>query len=148
MCVRHDGESCRLKSFAGSQDMLTHIYKPGQAKNTRLVTGISSGAIVALGCYRLYQILLATDMNIWIQTMVPVIIFVAFGVFIYWALNKPSVADFMIAAEGELKKVNWSTRHEVFVSTVVVIVVVMVLAVLLGAADLFYQLAFRELFKT
>jgi preprotein translocase SecE subunit len=79
--------------------------------------------------------------------MVPVIVFVAFGIFIYWALNKPAVADFMIASEGELKKVNWSTRHEVFVSTVVVIVVVMILAALLGTADLAYQLFFTQLFK-
>jgi preprotein translocase SecE subunit len=132
--------------------MLTHIYKPGQAKNTRLVTGISSGSIVALGCWRLYQMLQATDLaatttGIWVVTMVPVIVFVAFGIFIYWALNKPAVADFMIASEGELKKVNWSTRHEVFVSTVVVIVVVMILAALLGTADLAYQLFFTQLFK-
>jgi preprotein translocase SecE subunit len=127
--------------------MLTHIYKPGQAKNTRLVTGICSGAIVGLGCWRLYQILQSTDLNIWWVTMPPVIVFIALGLLIYWALNKPSVADFMIAAEGELKKVNWSTRHEVFVSTVVVIVVVLLLAILLGSADLAYQVFFSRLFS-
>ena len=127
--------------------MSTHMYKPGQGKHTRLITGISSGAIVGLGCWRLYEMLQATDLNIWWITMIPVVVFVAFGIFIYWAMNKPSVADFMIAAEGELKKVNWSTRHEVFVSTVVVIIVVMVLAALLGAADLAYQMFFRQLFS-
>jgi preprotein translocase SecE subunit len=126
--------------------MLTQIYKPGQAKNTRLVTGISCGAIVGLGCWRLYQILQGTDLSIWVITMVPVAVLVALGLLVYWALNKPSVADFMIAAEGELKKVNWSSRHEVFVSTVVVIVVVMILAVLLGVADLVYQIMFRQIF--
>ena len=125
--------------------MLTHIYKPGQGKYTRLTSGIATGGIVGLGCWRLYQILEATDLNLWVVTMVPVVVFVALGILIYWLLNKVAVADFMIAAEGELKKVNWSTRHEVFVSTVVVIVVVAVLAVLLGTADLVYQLVFSKL---
>jgi len=127
--------------------MLSRIYKPGQAKHTRLTTGITSAVIVGYGCWRLYQMLQATDLSIWVITMAPVIVFVAFGVLIYWLVNKPSVADFMIAAEGELKKVNWSTRHEVFVSTVVVIVVVLILAALLGSADLAYQLFFSRLFS-
>jgi preprotein translocase subunit SecE len=127
--------------------MLTHIYKPGQGKNTRLISGISTGVIVGYGCWRLYQILGGTDANIWVVTMVPVIVFVAFGLLIYWLLNKQSVADFMIAAEGELKKVNWSTRHEIFVSTAVVIIVVAILAVLLGTADLFYQVIFKQMFS-
>jgi preprotein translocase subunit SecE len=126
--------------------MLTQIYKPGQGKNTRLVTGLSGAAIVALGCWRLHSMLNATDLSIWFVTLVPVVIFVGFAVLIYWLMNKPSVADFMILAEGELKKVNWSTRHEVFVSTVVVIVVVVMLAMILGIADLGYQLLFRWIF--
>jgi preprotein translocase subunit SecE len=128
--------------------MLTQIYKPGQGKNTRMVTGFSAGAIVLLGCWRLYQMLQATDWGPWAVTMPPVIVFIAFGLVIYWLMNKPSVADFMILAEGELKKVNWSTKHEVFVSTVVVIVVVVVLAIVLGAADLGYQLFFRWIFAS
>jgi preprotein translocase SecE subunit len=125
--------------------MLTQIYKPGQGKYTRLGTGISAGAIVAFGCWRLYRLLEATDLNLWVVSLVPVGVFVAFAVLSYWVLNKASTADFMIAAEGELKKVNWSSRHEVFVSTVVVIVVVGVLAVLLGTADLVYRLVFTQL---
>jgi len=55
------------------------------------------------------------------------------------------MADFLIAAEGELKKVNWSSRREVAVSTVVVIVVVVCMAVLLGATDLIFQMVFGYL---
>ena len=128
--------------------MLTQIYKPGQGKNTRLVTGLCGGAIVLLGCLRLYEMLNATDLNIWFRAMPPAIIFCGLSLLIYWLMNKPSVADFMILAEGELKKVNWSTRHEVFVSTVVVIVVVVILAAVLGVADLGYQLFFRWIFAS
>jgi preprotein translocase SecE subunit len=40
-----------------------------------------------------------------------------------------------------MKKVNWSTRQEVVVSTVVVISVVIILAVLLGVSDFVLQLS-------
>jgi len=101
--------------------------------------------IVGLGCWRLYAILEATDLNLWITTMVPVVIWVAVAGVLYWLVNKASVADFMIAAEGELKKVNWSSRKEVAVSTLVVIIVVFMMAILLGATDMIFSLVFRRL---
>ena len=125
--------------------MLTKIYKPGQGKYTRLCSGFVVATIVALGCWRLYQKLNAGDLNLWVVTLVPVVVFGVFAALIYWLLNKPVLADFLIAAEGELKKVNWSSRQEVFVSTIVVIVVVIAMAVLLGATDMVFQLVFRQL---
>jgi preprotein translocase subunit SecE len=74
-----------------------------------------------------------------------VAIFVGLCVLTYWLLNRPSVADFLIASEGELKKVNWSSRKEVAVSTFVVILVVLVMGVILGVTDLVFTLIFRSL---
>jgi len=125
--------------------MLTKIYKPGQGKYTRLCSGFTVATIVVFGCWRLYEKLGAGDVNLWVVSLVPVVVFAAFGALIYWLLNKPLLADFMIAAEGELKKVNWSSRREVFVSTIVVIVVVFAMAALLGATDMVFQLVFRQL---
>ena len=125
--------------------MSMQIYKPGQGKYTRLISGISVAVIVAAGCWRLYERLAATDLNPWIVFLLPLIVVVAACVAIYWLLNKPSVADFLIAAEGELKKVNWSSRKEVAVSTFVVIIVVVVMAMLLGATDMVFQLVFDKL---
>jgi preprotein translocase SecE subunit len=121
------------------------MYKPGQGKYSRLGTGFAVAIIVGIGCYRLYQMLGASDLNLWITTMVPAAIFVALSVVTYWLLNKPAVADFLIAAEGELKKVNWSSRKEVTVSTFVVIVVVLLMAALLGTTDFVFQLIFQKL---
>jgi preprotein translocase SecE subunit len=121
------------------------MYKPGQGKYSRLGTGFSVAIVVGIGCYRLYQLLGASDLSLWITTMVPAAIFVAFSVATYWLLNKPAVADFLIAAEGELKKVNWSSRKEVAVSTFVVIVVVLLMAALLGTTDFVFQLIFQKL---
>jgi preprotein translocase subunit SecE len=128
--------------------MLTKIYKPGQGKYTRLWAGFIVGAVAAMGCWRLYQILEARIENLWAQTVVPVAVFVGLGVLVYWLLNKPSIADFLIAAEGELKKVSWSSRKEIAVSTVVVIVVVVAMAVLLGLTDLLFTMVFDALLST
>jgi len=125
--------------------MLTQIYKPRQGKNTRLSTGFALAIIVAFGCAQLYKMLDAMDIGIWVATLVPVGILVVFGVLIYWLLNRPAVADFLIAAEGELKKVNWSSRREVAVSTLVVIIVVFVMAILLGTTDFVFALIFDRL---
>lgn len=125
--------------------MLTQIYKSGQGKYTRLCSGFAAAAIVGFGCWRLYQKLGATDLNPWVVYLAPVIVFAALAVLVYWLMNKPSVADFLIAAEGELKKVNWSSRREVAVSTIVVIVVVVFMALLLGATDLVFQMFFGYL---
>lgn len=125
--------------------MLTRIYKPGQGKYTRLGTGFTVAGVVAFGCWRLYAMLEATDLSVWVTSLVPVAVFGALAGVTYWLLNKPTVANFMIAAEGELKKVNWSSRKEVAVSTLVVIIVVFIMAALLGTTDLVFSLIFRRL---
>ncbi len=125
--------------------MPMQMYKPGQGKYSRLGTFFSVAIIVGIGCYRLYQLLGASDLSLWITTMVPALIFVALSAVAGWLLNKPAVADFLIAAEGELKKVNWSSRKEVAVSTFVVIVVVLLMAALLGTTDFVFQLIFQKL---
>ncbi|MHC4345706.1 MAG: preprotein translocase subunit SecE [Planctomycetota bacterium] len=123
------------------------IYKRGQGKYTRLWSAFGLWAIIALGCWPLYRILEAGVFGVsrraalWLATMVPAGLFIVSGLLIFWLVNKPSVADFMIAAEGEIKKVSWSSRKEIAVSTFIVIVVVVVMAVLLGTTDLvFFQL--------
>jgi preprotein translocase SecE subunit len=125
--------------------MLTQIYKPGQGKYTRIGTGLSVAVIIGIGCYHLYDVLLASELGFGVTTLVPAVIFVGLAGLTYWLLNKPAVADFMIAAEGELKKVNWSSRKEIAVSTLVVIIVVVAMAALLGMTDFVFQLVFQKL---
>ena len=121
------------------------IYKPGQGKNTRLWSALGAAAIAGIGCLQLYRMLEATEFNAWAKFLPPVILFVGLGYLIYWIVNKPSVADFLIAAEGEMKKVSWSSRQEIIVSTVIVIVVVIFMASLLGVTDLGFSALFTWL---
>jgi preprotein translocase subunit SecE len=79
--------------------------------------------------------------------MVPAGVFVVLSVLVLWLVSKPSVADFMIAAEGEMKKVSWSSRRDIAVSTLVVIVVVVLLAALLGVADIGFEMVFHRILR-
>ena len=120
------------------------IYKKGQGKYSRLWTAIALLLIVAIGCWRLHLKLQAQD-NVWLETLVPAAICAVFAGIIYWLSNLPSVADFLIAAEGEIKKVSWSTRKEIVTSTMVVISVVAILATGIGTVDLLFQMFFRQI---
>jgi len=115
------------------------IYKRGQGKYTRIGSAAGGSAAIALGCLQLYRTLEAQDLGLWIVTMVPVGFFVVISAVMLWLVNKPNIADFMIASEGEMKKVNWSSKQEIAVSTFIVIMVVVILAIVLGAADFILQ---------
>ena len=131
--------------------MAFEIYKRSQGKYTRLYSAAGAAVVAALGCLQLYNKLQAASLGLspratlWVATMVPVALFVVLAALIFWLVNKPSIADFMIAAEGEMKKVNWSSRKEIVVSTSVVIVVVVILAAFLGLTDIIFELLFREI---
>jgi len=125
--------------------MIFTIYKRGQGKYTRLCSAFAAAIIAGLGCLQLYKRLQATDLGLWVETMVPAGFFVVLALFISWLMNKPSIADFMIAAEGEMKKVSWSSKQEIAVSTLIVIVVVFIMAILLGATDLTFRTFFTWL---
>jgi preprotein translocase SecE subunit len=67
------------------------------------------------------------------------------GMLLAWRLmNKPSNADFLIATDVEMKKVNWTSRAELYGSTRVVIIFVFLIALILFLVDvgtgMFFQL--------
>jgi preprotein translocase SecE subunit len=128
--------------------MVFDVYKRGQGKYTRLCSAFGAALVVGLGCYNLYKKLDAWDVGLWAKTMVPAGLFVALGLSIFLLVNKSTIADFMIAAESEMKKVSWSSRKEIAVSTFIVIVLVILLAIFLGATDLGFQVFFDKLLNT
>ena len=131
--------------------MIFNIYKRGQGKYTRLCSAFAVAIIAGLGCLQLYKKLEAVEWGLsrnaalWVATIVPAGLFVVFALLISWLINKASVADFMIAAEGEMKKVSWSSKQEIAVSTFIVIVFVIMMASLLGTTDLGFRTFFTWL---
>ena len=127
--------------------MIFDIYKSGQGKNTRLFSAFGLALIAGMGCLQLYKWLQAQDINMWIETLIPVGLFVGLAFLIFMLVNKQKVADFMIASEGEMKKVSWSSRQEIVASTIIVIIVVVFMSILLGTTDLGFSMFFSWLFK-
>jgi preprotein translocase SecE subunit len=139
-----------------------HIYKKGQGYWTRMGSA-GAAAIIALLCIQF----LYTHLNVWLygffdpgagagadavahaESMTKVASMVSCGVFllafaglVYWLLNKPDYADFLIATDSEMKKVNWTSRQELMGSTKVVIIFMFLIAFLLFAFDLFFGYLF------
>lgn len=126
--------------------MQLYIYKRGHGYHTRLWTAIACLFLAAIGCYKLHARLSLVG-NPWIQNLTPAILWAVLAWFVYWASNRPSLADFLIAAEGELKKVSWSTKQQVVASTIIVVFVVALMSVLLGAVDVIFRLFFDVVIK-
>ena len=128
------------------------IYKANQGKKTRLATATGLSLLVAIGCFKLYGWMnggglpmnVKSQTRLLIATLIPAAILAILSGLAFWLVNKPSVADFMITSEGELKKVNWSSKKELFVSTVVVLAVIILMACLLGFSDLFLGYIFQS----
>ena len=129
--------------------MLLEKYKWGQGKNTRLYSTLACVVITAAGCWSLYKKLSASldiskQSGLWISVAVPLVVFIGITLFLYWLVYRPNLADFLISAEGELKKVSFSTRREIATSTFVVIIVVIFMAIMLGVADLSFTMFFSN----
>jgi preprotein translocase subunit SecE len=121
--------------------MQLHIYKRGHGYYTRLWSAIACLLLAAIGCYKLHSKLALTG-NPWVQNLTPAVVWAAIAWFVYWLSNRPNLADFLIAAEGELKKVSWSSKQQVVSSTIIVIFVVILTSVLLGSVDVLFRLFF------
>src|SRR5215218_45863 len=89
--------------------------------------------MVVLGCWRMSGYY--SDQSHVLRYYVP-LAFAAIGLWIsFRVVQMPAFADFLISVEGEMNKVSWPARSELFRATVVVILVVFFLAALLFAYD-------------
>jgi preprotein translocase subunit SecE len=70
---------------------------------------------------------------------------IGFAILTFLLMNKPTNADFMIATDSEMKKVNWTSRKELIGSTKVVIVFMFMIAFLLFGLDVVFGYFFKLL---
>ena len=150
-----------------TRDGFFHIYKSGQGYWTRMGTALGALLIAGLVIYFLYQHLPTwllpafdhsaqiTDLNARVaaanravklarDTSVGICagFLLAFGLLTFWLMNKPSNADFLIATDSEMKKVNWTSRKELIGSTKVVIIFMFLIAFLLFSFDILFGYLF------
>lgn len=125
-------------------------YKPDQGKTTRTGSFIGAAAIIAWGAKFLYDRLqLYEGDEAWrllVTAGIPLFFAVVVGAAAWWfVFAHRATSDFLIATEGEMKKVSWSSRSEVIGSTKVVIMFTVLLAAFLFVVDLLFQFVFSGL---
>ncbi|WP_428388698.1 preprotein translocase subunit SecE [Mucisphaera sp.] len=127
--------------------MAFSLYKPGQGYYTRLLSAIGAGTLVLCGIAWIWNKMtgIPSETRIFWQAGMAVVVITIFGTLLYWIFNKPAVAEFMIATEAEMKKVNWPTRREIVGSTIVVITGTVIFAAFLLTADVGFSWLFRQI---
>ena len=128
--------------------MAVGIYKQGQGYWVRLMSAIGFGLLSLMGIAWLWDqvngIQIGNIEPVYVSAAVTIIVMVACGSIGYYLIGrKPRMVDFMIATEGEMKKVNWSTRREIIGSTILVILLTIFIAILCQIADLGFSAFFQ-----
>jgi len=124
------------------------VYKPGQGAYTRKGTAFGAGILILAGANFLYEQLSVyrdpdATWTLWLQAGVPLFAVVLLGLLTFWVVGVNRTAcDFMIATDGEMKKVHWSSRREIVGSTKVVILFTILMATLLFLVDLVFMTFF------
>lgn len=124
------------------------IYKSGQGYYTRM------GTVIGVSLTSMLGILWAWDYlkNLRISGVNELYVAAAGAIVIggiitaityYLVFVKPRTVDFLIATEGEMKKVNWSTRREIIGSTTAVITISVILAVYCWVLEIGFVAFFR-----
>lgn len=126
---------------------LSGVYKSGQGYHTRMWTAIGCASLViwfvVFLCQKLSVFGSTPSATLIIQVCVAVGVIGLFSALGWWVLGRnPKVNDFLIETEGEMKKVNWTSRREIIGSTKVVIFVLVAMSVLLFVVDIMFMLLF------
>ncbi len=136
----------------GEGPALLRKYKPDQGKYTRLGTAVGAGALIAWGAYYLSGRLTvfvpenSPALNNLITVVIPLVFALVLGALTWWGVySNQKSSDFLIATEGEMKKVNWSTRREIIGSTKVVILFTALLSAFLFLWDFIWQQLFSAI---
>ncbi len=120
-------------------------YKPGQGFWTRLGTGIGAGLIILFTVQFLYKRLpvwTPLGLDDWgLYAVLAVFALMLSGV-AWWLINRPRHAEFLINTDGEMKKVSWPSKRELWGSTKVVIVFMFFMGAMLFGYDLIFGLVF------
>lgn len=130
--------------------MSTAIYKKGQGYWTRMMSGIAGAVLTLLGAIWISEIFNNTEWfgldPIWWQAISGVLWCAILGGLLYVLVGVRSRSvDFLVATEAEMKKVNWSTRREIFGSTIVVILLAAGIAGFCKIFDLLFYWIFSSI---
>lgn len=127
------------------------IHKPSQGRTTRIATGVGAALLLGLTVH-----FLLTQVPAWffpptdqgqaaaarVWTGIVVALTVVLAVVAWRVINRPDHAEFLIATDSEMKKVNWTSRKALWGSTKVVIFFMLAIAGILFLVDLVFHWLF------
>ena len=136
----------RSSGVARSSGGFFSIWKKGQGFWTRLGTGVAAAGLILLTANFIFSQIRAPLQDHRAVLYGIVAGFAVVGaVLVWWAMNRPKNADFLIATDSEMKKVNWTTQKELIGSTKVVILFMFAIAAMLFAVDILFGYLFYAL---
>jgi preprotein translocase subunit SecE len=115
------------------------LYKRNQGRITRQVTFAALAVTAAIGCWRLSENSIMTNLGKSWQYGLPLAIFALTVWIAYRVVNLPWFADFLIGVEAEMVKVSWPSGPELMRSSAVVIITIFGLAAVLAFYDFFWS---------
>ena len=124
---------------AATMELSKLTFVPGQEKavHKALKTAGFSGTIASTVINRIFE---AT----YLTSGIAALIFLLGSIVIFqYVGRKPATVDFLIATDGEMRKVNWSTKKEIYGSTMVVVTATFLIAGFLFAVDAGFSGLFR-----
>ena len=123
--------------FSGSR------YKRSQGRLWRQITFYAMAVMVAIGSWRLSQMAgvwhasWLSGPNKWVaEFAIPGAILLLGSWAAFRIVNYPPFADFLISVEGEMNKVSWPSRGELYRASMVVIIMIFLLVAILFTYDL------------
>lgn len=124
------------------------VYKSGQGYYTRMGTVVGVALVSLLGLLWLWEyfklIPIGSTNPLYVAATGAILVGGAITAITYYLVFvKPGSVDFLIATEGEMKKVNWSTRREVVGSATAVIFTAVVLALFCWGLEIFFVWFFQ-----
>jgi preprotein translocase subunit SecE len=121
-----------------SELVVATLYKRNQGKLVRQLTAGAIFLTVALGAYAASQTILLSQPQA-IRFGIPAAVG-ALGAWVAFRLvNHPPFAEFLIAVDGEMNKVTWASRGEVYRATIVVLATMLLFGVVLYVYDLVWM---------
>ncbi|MEM8874766.1 MAG: preprotein translocase subunit SecE [Planctomycetota bacterium] len=126
---------------------LLRVYKPGRGYWTRLCTGLGAALVIVLFSFWFLNLELNRfeyfRTNNAVRYGVLGAVAALLALVTWWFINRPKNAEFLIETDGEMKKVNWTSRKELVGSTQVVVIFMFFIAIILFFFDIFFGFLFH-----
>jgi preprotein translocase SecE subunit len=129
------------QALIGRIDLAAGVRDPADANLIRIGEGAGSttASLTQAVGVPVFELL-------YLQAGVVAAVLVIGAILVYWLVGrKPQSVDFLIATDGEMKKVNWSTRKEIVGSTWVVIAASVLIALFVFGWDFVFSSFMRAI---